>query len=111
MNNEYNPPILPEFKYYSGEAKSDSPFSKDDVRGRYWWGERMFADVHDNERLFTEYMPDVRKWKEWLKKHRPNQSAHLLKTNTDRQLCIALYIVFLYEKWCPGDSDEFIYDY
>jgi hypothetical protein len=56
-------------------------------------------------------MPDVRKWKEWLKKHRPNQSAHLLKTNTDRQLCIALYIVFLYEKWCPGDSDEFIYDY
>ena len=53
MNNEYLPPVLKEFKYYKGEAENDSPFPADDVRARYWWGERMFASIDDNERLFT----------------------------------------------------------
>ena len=68
MNNEYLPPVLKEFKYYKGEVENDSPFPADDVRARYWWGERMFASIDDNERLFTDYMKDVKKWKEKLKK-------------------------------------------
>lgn len=46
-----------------------------------------------------------------LKKDYPNESAQLLKTNNDRQLCVALYIVLLYGKWCPYGSDDFIFDY
>ena len=111
MSNEYIPPVLPEFKYYQGEGENNLPFPRNDVRARYWRGERMFAGIHDNERLFTDYMPDVVKWKEWLREHVPNQSARLLKSNNDRQLCVAFYIVLLYGKWCPYDSDEFILDY
>ena len=111
MNNENLPPVLKEFKYYKGEAENGSPFPSDDVRARYWWGERMFASIDDNERLFTDYMKDVKKWKEKLKKDYPNESAQLLKTNNDRQLCVALYIVLLYGKWCPYGSDDFIFDY
>lgn len=109
---EYRPRVLPEFKYYKGEGRefSDCPFEREDVRSRFWWGERMFAGL-DTENTFKGYAADVVEWRKWLKEHKPNQAARLLRENTDRQLAVALYIVLLYGKWCPYDSDEFIFDY
>lgn len=111
MSNEYLPPVLKEFKYYNGEEENNSPYPADDVRTRYWWGERMFAGIDEYERLFTEYMKDIKNWKRWLKENKQNQSAHLIETNSERQLCVAYYIVLLYSKWCPYDDSDFIFEY
>lgn len=109
---EYRPRVLPEFKYYKGEGSEfeDCPFERDDVRSRFWWGERMFVSL-DTEETFKGYAADVVEWCKWLKEHKPNQAARMLRENTDRQLAVAFYIVLLYGKWCPYGSDDFIFDY
>ena len=112
MEEDYKPKVLPDFKYYKGEDRDKCPFEVyKDVRARYWWGEMMFGHLHDTEEAIKGYSADVIKWREWLKEHVPNQSARFLRENTDRQLAIAYYIVLLYGKWCPYESEDFIFDY
>ena len=119
MEQEYCTKVLQDFKYYKGEGTIDeNPFSHEDVRFRFWHGECMFANTLigcKNEEEVNEHLSvwakGVPRWRSWLKKHKPNQSAHFLRENTDRQLAIAAYIVTLFSKWCPYDSEDFIYDY
>ena len=111
MNNKYRPKVLPEFKYYKGEGTiDDTPYPREDVRSRFWHGECMFANL-DTEKTIKGYAADVVEWRKWLKEHKPSQSARFLRENTDRQLAVALYIVTLWGKWCPYDSEDFIFDY
>lgn len=65
-------------------------------------------DINEKIRHWAKSVP---KWRTWLKKHKPNQSARFLRENTDRQLAIALYIVTLWGKWMPYENGDFIYDY
>ena len=109
--SEYKPIVLPEFKYYNGEDDDKCPYSRDDVRSNFWWGERMFSSLEDHEKQFKRYEKNVIEWREELLKHMPNQAARFLKENTTRQLCIALYIDLLYGKWCPYDDLEWIFKY
>lgn len=107
--------VLPDFKYYKGEDIHDNPYPYGDVRGRYWYGEMMFSGIVENngneDETIQEWGRDVPRWREWLKEHKPNQSERFLRENTERQLAIAAYIVALFAKWCPYDSEDFIYDY
>ena len=111
MEEKDKHPILPEFKYYNGEDEDNCPFPKNDVRSKYWWGERMFSRCSNHYELIHEYEKSVKKWRIWLQKHKPNQAAHFLETNSTRQLCIAFYIVMLYGKWCPYDDLDWVLDY
>ena len=111
MEEDYKPKVLPEFKYYKGEGTiDDNPYPHEDVRSRFWHGECMFANL-DTEKTIKGYAADVVEWRKWLKEHKPSQSARFLRENTDRQLAFALYIVTLWGKWCPYDSEDFIFDY
>ena len=109
MESENKPIVLPEFKYYKGEE--ENPFPEDDIRRNFWWGEMMFSQLPDLEAKFEEYEKDALEWREWLLEHKPNQAAHLLNTNSTRQLCIAYYIVLLFGKWSPYDDQEWILEY
>ncbi len=119
MEEDYKPKVLPEFKYYKGEGTiHDNPYPREDIRSRFWHGECMFAGLLrdcQNEDEINEKMQyfakDVPNWRAYLKEHHPNRSARFLRENTERQLAIALYIVTLWGKWCPYDSDDFILDY
>lgn len=97
------------FKYYNGE--DESPYPRDDVRSRFWWGEMMFSRIPNLEEQFKEYEKDVVRWRKYLLEHKPNQAARFLKENSNRQLCIALYIAFLWGKWCPYDDQEWLVEY
>lgn len=109
MESENKPIVLPEFKYYKGEE--EDPFPEDDIRRKFWWGEMMFSRLPNLEEQFKGFENDVLRWRKWLKKNKPNQSARFLKENSTRQLCIALYIALLWDKWCPYDDQEWIVEY
>lgn len=111
MNGDKYNIVLPEFKYYNGEDNDKCPYSSDDVRSHFWWGEMMFSQLRDLDVKFEEYEKDVLEWRKWLLEHKPNQAAHLLNTNSTRQLCIAYYIVLLFGKWWPHDDQEWIFEY
>ena len=109
MEEENKPIVLPEFKYYKGEE--EDPFPKNDIRRNFWWGEMMFSHLHDLEEQFRGYEEEVVRWRKYLLEHKPNQAAHFLRENSNRQLCIALYISLLWGKWCPYDDQEWIVKY
>lgn len=109
MESVNKPIVLPEFKYYNGEEIN--PFPEEDIRSAFWWGEMMFSGLHDLEEQFKRYEIYVVKWRNHLLKYKPNQSARFLKENSTRQLCIALFIAFLWGKWCPYDDQKWIVEY
>ena len=111
MEENYKPIVLPEFKYYNGEDEEKCPYQKDDIRSKFWWGELMFSRLCNLEEQFKRYENDVVEWRKYLLEHKPNQAARFLKQNSDRQLCIALYIALLWGKWCPYDDQEWIVEY
>lgn len=119
MEENYKPKALSDFKYYKGEGNiDDNPYLREDVRSRFWHGECMFGgllrDCQSEDEINEQiqyFAKDVPGWRAWLKEHKPNQSERFLRENTDRQLAIAIYIVTLWGKWCPYDSEDFIYDY
>lgn len=97
------------YKYYKGEEKS--PFPEDDVRSKFWWGERMFSRLPNPEKTLHGYEEDAAEWKKRLMEQQPNQAANLLKNNTDQQLCIAFYTILLFGKFDPYDNQEWIFEY
>ena len=55
MNGDKYNIVLPEFKYYNGEDNDKCPYSSDDVRSHFWWGEMMFSQLRDLDVKFEEY--------------------------------------------------------
>ena len=45
------------FKYYDGEE--ESPFPKDDVRSRFWWGEMMYSK---DDHSFVDWTKEGQIW-------------------------------------------------
>jgi len=109
MESEIKPIVLPEFKYFKGEK--EDPFPEDDIRRNFWWGEMMFSRLRNLEEQFKVYEKEVIEWRKYLLKHKPNQAARFLKENSNRQLCIALYIALLWGKWCPYDDQSWLVEY
>ena len=90
------------FKYYNGEE--ENPFPKDDVRSRFWWGEKMFVKQElsvDNWRKEGQM---------WLQESN-EQIKQLASKYSPEQFGLITYISCLYGKWWPYDDPVWILEY
>lgn len=88
------------FKYYNREEAS--PFPKDDVRSRFWRGEREFVTKHLS----------VGEWKERGKKFlqtADDNFRQLAAKYSPEQFGVIVY--FLFGKWCPYDDLLWVFEY
>ena len=90
------------FKYYNRE--DESPFQKDDIRNKFWEGEKMYVTNHQNSGSWKI------KGKEWLKTAN-NEIKQLAAKYTPEQFGLITYIAFLYSKWYPYDDPIWIVEY
>lgn len=98
----YLNPYEPTPKYYHREDKS--PFSKDDIRSKFWEGEKMFITTHQNSGLWKS------EGKEWLKTAN-EQIKQLARKYTPEQFGLIAYIAFQYSNWYPSDDPIWIVEY
>ena len=90
------------FKYYNREE--ESPFPQDDIRSKFWEGEKMYVTTHQNSGLWKN------EGKEWLKF--ANDDIKLLASKyTPEQFGLITYIAFQYSKWYPYDDPIWIVEY
>ena len=90
------------FKYYNREE--ESPFPQDDIRSKFWEGEKMYVTTHQNSGLWKN------EGKEWLKI--ANDDIKLLASKyTPEQFGLITYIAFQYSKWYPSDDPVWIVEY
>ena len=90
------------FKYYNREE--ESLFPKDDIRSKFWEGEKMYVTTHQNSGLWKN------EGKEWLKT--ANDDIKLLASKyTPEQFGLITYIAFQYSKWYPSDDPIWIVEY
>ena len=98
----YLNPYEPTPKYYHREE--ESPFPQDDIRSKFWEGEKMYVTTHQNSGLWKN------EGKEWLKI--ANDDIKLLASKyTPEQFGLITYIAFQYSKWYPSDDPIWIVEY
>lgn len=98
----YFNPYGPSYKYYNRE--DENPFSKNDVRNMFWYGEMMFVTNHKKVGEWKE------KGKELLKK--ASEEIRVLASKlTPEQFGVVTYISALFGKWCPYDNQTWLIDY
>ena len=90
------------FKYYNREE--ESLFPKDDIRSKFWEGEKMFVTTHQNSGLWKN------EGKEWLKTAN-DDIKQLASKYTPEQFGLITYIAFQYSKWYPSDDPVWIVEY
>lgn len=90
------------FKYYHGEDVT--PFPKEDVKSKFWWGEMMFVT---NNLSVTEW---TNRGKEILK-NADKHVVELASRYTPEQFGVIIYIEALFGKWCPYDNLDWIFEY
>ena len=90
------------FKYYNREE--ESLFPKDDIRSKFWEGEKMFVTTHQNSGLWKN------EGKEWLKTAN-DDIKQLASKYTPEQFGLITYIAFQYSKWYPYDDPIWIVEY
>ena len=90
------------YKYYNRE--DENPFSENDVRNKFWYGEMMFVTTHQNSGLWKN------EGKEWLKTANDDIKEFAQKY-TPEQFGVITYIAFQYSKWYPYDEPIWIVEY
>lgn len=90
------------FKYYNREE--ESLFPKDDIRSKFWEGEKMYVTTHQNSGLWKN------EGKEWLKTAN-DDIKQLASKYTPEQFGLITYIAFQYSKWYPSDDPVWIIEY
>ena len=98
----YLNPYEPTPKYYHRE--DESPFPKDDIRSKFWEGEKMYVITHQNSGLWKN------EGKEWLKTAN-DEIKQLAAKYTPEQFGLITYIAFQYSKWYPSDDPVWIVEY
>lgn len=98
----YLNPYEPTPKYYHRE--DENPFSENDVRNKFWYGEMMFVTTHQNVGFWKEY------GNSWIKEAN-EQIKQLASKYTPEQFGVIAYISALFGKWCPYDNQEWIVNY
>lgn len=95
--------IIRALKYYNGELEIPKEL-ENSIAGKFWHGEMMFIEGH----------LDMDSWKQYaescLKKLIGERKKAFLKY-TSEQRAIILYIETLFEKWCPYDNLDWIFEY
>jgi len=90
------------FKYYNREAHN--PYSENDIRNRFWYGEMMFVTSHMS----------VGKWKAYGKiflKEANEKIQAFAATLTPEQFGVVTYVSTLFGKWIPYDAQAWIIEY
>lgn len=90
------------YKYYNRE--DENSFPADDMRSKFWEGEKMFVTTHQK----------VGYWKEEGKKCLKIANEQIRKYAarlTPEQFGVVVYISALYGKWCPCDDQSWIIEY
>lgn len=90
------------YKYYNKEEKN--PYSHNDIRSKFWDGERSFAETHQKSSQWKQ------EGKEWLKTANDDVKKLADKYSPD-QFGLITYIAFLYSKWYPYDDPIWILEY
>ena len=98
----YLNPYEPTPKYYHRE--NENPFSENEVRSKFWEGEKMYVTTHQNSGLWKN------EGKEWLKTAN-DDIKELAQKYTPEQFGMITYIAFQYSKWYPYDDPIWIIDY
>lgn len=89
-------------KYYNREV--ESPYAKDDIRDKFWYGEMMFVTTHQKTGLWKK------EGLEWLKSAN-DDVKNLANKYTPEQFGLITYIAFQYSKWYPYDEPVWILEY
>lgn len=90
-------------KYYHGEEKCPDKW-KDDVKGRFWYGEMMFCKEHIDIEYWRQYAEKIMKS---LSKDKKEFAQKL----SIYQFGMVLYIEMLFSKWRPYDDLKWILEY
>jgi hypothetical protein len=98
----YLNPYEPTPKYYHRE--DENPFSENDIRCKFWEGEKMYVTTHQNGGLWKN------EGKEWLKTAN-DDIKELAQKYTPEQFGLITYIAFQYSKWYPSDDPVWIVEY
>lgn len=94
------------FKYYKGEK--ENPFSTEDVRAKFWHGEKVFSTTGGNDKEWVDYGQHTIKR---LEAENENNLVATAKSFTPEQFGIIIFIQTLFEKWMPGSDMSWILDY
>lgn len=93
------------YKYYNRE--DGNPFSPNDIRSHFWYGEMMFV-----KNIAAQGQEG--KWKHegkmWLKEA-DEDIKKLASRLTPEQFGVLAYISALFGKWCPYDNQSWLIDY
>ncbi len=90
------------YKYYNREESS--PFSKNDIRSKFWYGEMMFVTGHQSVGYWKE------RGKKWLQTA-DDSIKQLAKKYTPEQFVLITYIYFNRATMCPYDDLSWIIEY
>lgn len=90
------------YKYYNREESS--PFSKNDIRSKFWYGEMMFVTGHQSVGYWKE------QGKKWLQTA-DDSIKQLPKKYTPEQFGLITYIYFNRATMCPYDDLSWIIEY
>ena len=90
-------------KYYHGEEKCPDKW-KDDVKGRFWYGEMMFCKEHIDIAYWRQYAEKIMKS---LSKDKKEFAQKL----SIYQFGMVLYSEMLFSKWRPYDDLKWILEY
>lgn len=90
------------YKYYNREESS--PFSKNDIRSKFWYGEMMFVTGHQSVGYWKE------QGKKWLQTA-DDSIKQLAKKYTPEQFGLITYIYFNRATMCPYDDLSWIIEY
>ena len=90
------------YKYYNREESS--PFSKNDIRSKFWYGEMMFVTGHQSVGYWKE------QGKKWLQTA-DDSIKQLAKKYTPEQFGLITYFYFNRATMCPYDDLSWIIEY
>lgn len=90
------------YRYYKGEEQN--PHNPDSTSGKFWHGERMYDELQDKD----YYTKEAKIWRKELEDQKPDSK---ILNYDDITLGILFYTLCIYEKFCPYDKFEWIYEY
>lgn len=102
-SDEPGPEMINHCKYFKGETQCPKQY-EGDVKGKFWYGEKMFVETNQDLQKWMIYGDEVRGQLE-------NKKRILSEKYSRESFGIILYIETLFSKWCPHDSMNWLYEY
>lgn len=102
-SDEPGPEMINNCKYFRGETQCPKKFESE-TAAKFWHGEKMFVETNQNLQSWIEQGEEVRA-------ALSNDKRQIAAKYSPESFGIIVYIETLYNKWCPYDNIEWIYEY